>query len=93
MSDNCFCDYERPTAYSERTHVARIRHACSECGGWITPGERYTSVWGVWEGETQVIKRCPDCQSVLEWITAHQPCFCWGHTNLTLFSANSASSI
>ena len=82
MSDNCFCDYERPTAYSERTHVARIRHACSECGGWIAPRERYTSVWGVWEGEVQVMKRCPDCQSVLEWITAHQPCFCWGHTNL-----------
>ena len=82
MNDNCFCDYERPSAYRERTRVARIKHACSECGGWITPSERYMSVWGVWEGEAQSIKRCPDCQAVLDWMTAHQPCFCWGHTNL-----------
>ncbi len=82
MNADCYCDYERPTAYSVRTHVARIQHSCSECGGWIKPSERYTSVWGVWEGEAQSIKRCPDCQAVLDWMNAHQPCFCWGHTQL-----------
>lgn len=82
MSDECYCDYERPSVYSERVHVARLRHACSECGGWIKPGERYTRIWGVWDGEVATLRRCPDCQAVLDWMNAHQPCFCWGHTTL-----------
>ena len=33
MSDNCFCDYERPTAYSERLFaVTELRAALDAMG-------------------------------------------------------------
>lgn len=50
MTD-CYCDYERPTVYSQTKPVARVQHKCSECRGHIKPGEKYTKIWGVWDGD------------------------------------------
>lgn len=82
MDAACYCDFDPPETISVRTHVAKIRHVCSECRGWILPGERYALTWGVWDGPPETFRRCPDCQSVLDWIDAHQPCFCWTFTSL-----------
>lgn len=76
MSD-CYCDYERPTVYSQTSPVAKTLHRCSECSGNIRPGEKYTRVWGIWDGDQSTHKRCPDCQALLDYVMAHVPCFCW----------------
>ena len=76
MTD-CYCDYERPTVYSQTSPVAKTLHRCSECSGNIRPGEKYTRVWGIWGGDQSTHKRCPDCQALLDYVMAHVPCFCW----------------
>jgi hypothetical protein len=76
MTD-CYCDYERPTVYSQTKPVARVQHKCSECRGHIKPGEKYTKIWGVWDGDQATYKRCPDCEALLDYVEAHVPCFCW----------------
>ena len=73
----CYCDYEPPTVYSRTSPVARVQHKCNECRGHIKPGEKYTKVWGIWDGDQSTYKRCPDCQALLDYVEAHLPCFCW----------------
>ena len=62
--------------------VARKRHSCSECFGWIEPGESYERVWGKWDGSQDTFKTCPDCLALRDWTKAHVPCFCWQHGSL-----------
>ena len=76
MSDACYCDAERPSVVRTTTPTARKLHRCRECGGDIHPGERYESVWGVWEGRPEAYKICPDCVALVDYITAHAPCYC-----------------
>lgn len=83
MSDYCYCDPDdRPDTLTETVHKARIRHVCSECRGWIEPGEVYEKSWGVWDGEPNVFKTCPDCLALKDWTLAHIPCFCWTYGGL-----------
>ena len=71
MSD-CYCDYERPTVYSQTSPVAKTLHRCSECSGNIRPGEKYTRVWGIWDGDQSTHKRCPDCQALLDYVKKYE---------------------
>ncbi len=83
VSDYCYCDPDaRPDTLTETVHKARIRHVCSECRGWIEPGEVYEKSWGVWDGEPDVFKTCPDCLALKDWTLAHIPCFCWTYGGL-----------
>lgn len=76
MSADCYCDYERPTLFVQQDRAARTRHVCTECCGWIEPGERYQRAVGVWDGVFSVYKTCPDCSALRDYIEAHMPCYC-----------------
>ena len=78
----CACDWDPAEAYCKTTVVARKRHSCSECFGWIEPGESYERVWGKWDGSQDTFKTCPDCLALRDWTKAHVPCFCWQHGSL-----------
>lgn len=54
---------ELPSCYSEGHPVARKRHQCCECRGWIEPGEKYQRFSGVWEGSASTFKTCSDCEA------------------------------
>lgn len=76
MRADCYCDAERPTLFVKTDPVARTRHVCTECRGWVEPGERYQRVTGVWDGFFSVYKTCPDCVALIDYIEAHLPCYC-----------------
>lgn len=76
MSGDCYCDYERPTMFVRADHTARTRHTCTECYGWIEPGEQYERVAGVWGGAFSAHKTCPDCVALRSYLAAHMPCYC-----------------
>ena len=82
MSNDCFCDYERPEFYDKACHVARRTHQCAECGRRISPGERYERVAGKWDGDVLVFRTCCRCAALRDHIKAHVSCFCWAHGNL-----------
>ena len=76
MRADCYCDGERPTLFVTTNPVARKRHGCAECRGWIEPGERYQRAAGVWDGVFSAFKACPDCVALREYIEARLPCYC-----------------
>ena len=77
----CDCDsYSDP--YWAETRKARIRHRCGECWRWIEPGENYEHVRGKCDGEMFVAKTCSHCLAILNYVTAHVPCFCLEHGNM-----------
>lgn len=78
----CYCDYELATVYCKRVYVARKEHRCYECGRTIRPGEKYESVFAVWEGVAQTVRTCPHCLALREFVVAHVPCSCWSHGNM-----------
>ncbi len=83
MTAYCYCDPDaRAETLTETVHTARIRHVCSECRGWIEPGERYEKTWGIWDGDPGTFKTCPDCLAIRDWTLAHIPCFCWTYTQM-----------
>ncbi len=59
----CF-DYDvgGPTVFVEEHRTAIKQHRCDECFMPIRPGERYWSVFGVWEGEASRWKCCFTCE-------------------------------
>lgn len=79
----CYCDWDyAATVYSKSCHVARKEHKCYECGRKIMPGERYESVFAVWDGRGQTCRTCPHCLAIREWVVAHVPCSCWMHGSM-----------
>ena len=78
----CYCDYEQPTVYRKAVHTARKEHRCYECRRTIQPGERYESVFAVWEGKGQVAPTCQHCLDLRDFVLAHVPCSCWTHGNM-----------
>lgn len=40
-----------PAFHTETHRVARKRHTCTECRGYIEPGDRYEFVSGLWDGD------------------------------------------
>jgi len=61
MSDRCF-DYDYMFITFKRGVVARKSHRCSECGGDIKPGEKYTRASGPHDGTFSTFKSCPRCE-------------------------------
>lgn len=82
MSNECFCDYDRPEFYSKTVYTARKEHRCAECGRAIRTGERYEKVVGKWDGRMDIFKTCSRCTALRDHLSAHIPCFCWSHGNL-----------
>lgn len=50
-----------PVCYTIEDRRARKAHRCCECRGSISPGEKYTYLSGVWDGDAMVYKTCGDC--------------------------------
>jgi hypothetical protein len=56
-----YCE-EAYTVYNETVRKARKEHTCSACRFPILPGNYYASVFIVFEGEAESLKRCGSCQ-------------------------------
>ena len=63
----CDCDYDQPDVFEQSDVKARKFHRCSECRGWIAPGETYRKSFGVWDGSAQSFKTCRDCIEFAGW--------------------------
>lgn len=75
----CYCDYDPADVYRKSNPIARKRHRCWECSGYIEPGEKYEYVFGVWEGHGEVIKTCHRCTALRDFVMEKSPCKCWAH--------------
>jgi hypothetical protein len=73
----CSCDGDGPSVMWDSRPKAKKRHRCSECRGWIEPGEVYWRVRGVWDGEPSTFAMCSDCDALLSWAGDGADCFCW----------------
>ena len=83
MSSACYCDYDYvATVYRKSQHTARKSHTCYECHRPIRPGERYESVFAIWDGDACTCPTCPHCLAIREWVVAHVPCSCWMHGSM-----------
>jgi hypothetical protein len=51
------------TVYNETVRKARKTHACSACRSPILPGHYYASVFIVFDGDADTVKRCGSCQT------------------------------
>jgi hypothetical protein len=75
------CDCEVPQAFSESWRTARKAHRCCECAAWITAGERYKYVSGIWDHRPDSYATCVQCVQVRDWLLANldgwdcAPCF------------------
>lgn len=78
----CYCDYEPAEVYVQTPRLARKVHRCSECGKAIEKGEVYERVFAIWEGDPNDMPMCFHCLSLIEFVEASVPCFCWTHGNL-----------
>lgn len=56
------------SVWSENHRKARKPHACHECGRQIEPGERYLTIFTVFEGDASHHKVCAHCEVVCEWL-------------------------
>lgn len=82
MSYDCTCDYDAPSFYTRTTPSARKSHKCEECAGYISPGEKYERVAGLWEGYFNEFKTCMRCVDLRIWVKNNVPCLCWAHGNM-----------
>jgi hypothetical protein len=64
----------------ETEHIARKSHVCSECGSDIEPGEKYTRIFGVWDGHPSVFKQCEFCRKIWNILVyeCDLDCLCFG---------------
>jgi len=54
-------DVEQVEFYDEKVVTARKTHTCTECGGEIAPGERYTRKTYRFEGKFHTDRVCTPC--------------------------------
>lgn len=80
-----------PDICTETNPVARKRHQCCECMGWIEPGERYQSVAGLWDGSWLTYRTCPDCADIRNHFRAFGPWY-YGSLRDDLFEARPRSN-
>jgi hypothetical protein len=57
------CVEEAYTVYNETVRKARKEHTCSACRLPILPGHYYASVFLLYDGDAETIKRCGSCQT------------------------------
>ncbi len=74
MSESCD---ETCTVHRHKIVTARKEHKCSACRSVILPGHRYASVFTLFEGEADTIKRCGSCE--VTW--QHLKKLCDGHND------------
>ena len=63
----CSVDFygaELETVSQTTMRRARVRHACSECGGSINPDERYEDHSGLVDGEWFRVRTCAPCLGI-----------------------------
>lgn len=84
MSTDCYCDYDPPHLYRAAIRTARKPHRCYDCGGPISPGEKYEDVAAIWEygNGIDVVKTCERCYDIRIWVKNNVPCFCYAHGGL-----------
>lgn len=63
----CECDYDLPEVFEQSKVTSRKFHRCSECRGWIAPGETYQKTFGIWDGTASSYKTCSDCIALAAW--------------------------
>lgn len=56
-----------PEFISSKHVVARKRHRCSECHGFIEPGDVYERVAGSWDGRFDTFKTCIHCEEARDF--------------------------
>lgn len=56
---------EMPNCYSEATRKARKNHHCTNCGGDILAGSKYSHIKGFWVDEWKDFKICVNCDSII----------------------------
>lgn len=79
---DCFCDYDPPSFYWQRSRKARKKHECDECGRNIVPGETYevvTAKWPDYSHRPDTFKTCSHCVEMRTFVKNSVPCFCWLH--------------
>lgn len=82
MSIDCYCDYDAPSVFSSRMVKARKQHRCDECRRRISVGERYSYVFGVWDGYPDSFHVCAHCEEIRNFVSISVPCFCWAYGNM-----------
>ena len=78
----CYCEDSPPDfPQDEKEYVARKSHVCSECGNTIEIGEKYTRIWGIWDGNMLVFKQCEFCRKIYCILACecHLDCLCYGN--------------
>jgi predicted RNA-binding Zn-ribbon protein involved in translation (DUF1610 family) len=68
--------------YDERRPRARKPHACGACGEAIRVGDRYVSVFIVFDGDASTVKRCRRCQKIHEHLRGIDPGEVWPDEHL-----------
>lgn len=77
-ADFCYCDSSSDLYFAKWRKVRKL-HRCMECGGTIAIGERAWYTAGKCEGDWWDGYTCAKCQELIEYVTAHVPCFCYTH--------------
>lgn len=69
----CFVDSVPPDFFRTEERRARKSHQCTECGGAIEVGSRYTFVAGRWDGgAVSTFKICAPCTLLRARIAEHE---------------------
>jgi hypothetical protein len=63
MSHYCEEVYE---VYNEIHPIARKPHTCAACKESISPGQRYTRCFILFDGDAETVIRCSRCQTIHE---------------------------
>ena len=58
------CDCEMPTVFNESKRKAKKQHTCCECDRFISKGESYFMLQGLWDGQWRNYKQCVDCHEI-----------------------------
>ena len=82
MTYDCSCDYDPPSVFSSKMVKARKQHRCDECRRRISAGERYSYVFGVWDGYANSFHICANCEEIRSFVSINIPCFCWAYGNM-----------
>lgn len=82
MSFDCYCDFDAPSVFRSKLVQARKAHRCYECSRPIRVGERYSYVFGVWDGSASSFHICSHCRDIRKFVQGNIPCFCWEYGNM-----------
>ena len=58
------CDCEIPVVFNESKRKAKKQHTCCECDRFISKGESYFMLQGLWDGRWSNYKQCVNCHEI-----------------------------